>query len=179
MAIVQTNINYTYEKMIKDIESLKTSYSFIQTESIGFSVLKRPIPVIRLGQGKKAVFYSGAFHGNEWITSVLLMKFIEDYCNAFVENKTLFGYRIQNLFYSTSIYIAPMVNPDGVDLVTRFFPTNSPVYTRCRKIARLYPNIPFPDGWKANFNGVGLKNYQPVHMNTYLLKKISLYSRIF
>ena len=156
MAIVQTNNNYTYEIMRSDIYELNITYPFLQVQNIGFSVLGKQLPIIRLGRGEKEVFYSASFHANEWITSVILMKFIEDYCVAYSNNSSLFGYSIRNLFGNVSIYIMPMVNPDGVNLVTGAYNTNSSIYRSFQSIANNYSNIAFPNGWKANFNGVDL-----------------------
>ncbi len=160
MAIVQTNINYTHEIMMSNLHELNNTYPFIQIQNVGFSVLGKSIPVIKLGRGRKQIFYSGSIHAQEWITSVLLMKFIEDYCLAYVNNSSLYGVRIRDLFTQTSIYIMPMVNPDGVDLVTGFYPTGSLIYRSFKSIAENFPSIPFPDGWKANFNGESFINFQ-------------------
>ena len=165
MAIVQTNINYTYEIMMSNLHELNNTYPFIQIQNTSYSVLGKAIPVIRLGRGRKQVFYSASIHAQEWITSVLLMKFIEDYSLAYITNGSLYGVRIRDLFLSTSIYIMPMVNPDGVDLVTGFYPTNSLIYRSFQSIAQNFPSIPFPDGWKANFNGVDLNLQFPAGWN--------------
>jgi zinc carboxypeptidase family protein len=60
--IVPTNTNYNYFLLIKNINSLKSRYPFLEIFSSGKSVLGKNIPVIKIGTGSKEVFYSGAIH---------------------------------------------------------------------------------------------------------------------
>ena len=154
--IVQTNISYTYEILTKDIQELKNTYPFLQIGTIGYTVLGKSIPYIRIGNGAKEVMYSASFHANEWITTVVLMKFVEDFSKAYTQNTTIYDYRAQQIFEETTIYIVPMVNPDGVDLVTGAVQPETSIYQNYQYLAGNFPAIPFPSGWKANFNGVDL-----------------------
>ena len=161
--IVPTDINYTYDIMQMNISSFSTVFNFIEVGSIGNSVLGKAIPYIRIGNGPKEVFYSGAIHANEWITAPLLMKFIENLALNYVNDSYIYGYRARNLLNQVSIYVVPMCNPDGVDLVTNALLESSSAYKNAQKISQNYSDIPFPSGWKANIEGVDLNLQFPAN----------------
>ena len=60
--IVPSNISYSSSILSLNINSLKYRYPFLQVLSSGRSVLGKDIPVIKIGNGSKEVFYSGAIH---------------------------------------------------------------------------------------------------------------------
>jgi g-D-glutamyl-meso-diaminopimelate peptidase len=163
--IVPTNIPYTSCLLMTNIEQLKKKYSFLKSGVIGYSVLGKTIPYIKLGNGFKEVLYSASFHANEWITSTLLMKFVENYCIEYERNGLLYSYNVKELFNNVSIYIVPMINPDGVDLVTGAIKEDTGVYNNFKDISLRFPYIRFPLGWKANFNGVDLNLQFPAEWN--------------
>ena len=164
--IVNTSVKYNSNILKSDINSLMLHYPFINLITIGYSVLEKPIYCIKLGNGPKEVFYFGAIHANEWITCNLLMKFIEELCNAYAKNSNIIGYNIRNIFKNVTFYIVPMSNSDGVDLVNGNINLNSNAYLYARYVSNRYPSIPFPDGWKANIKGVDLNLQFPAGWET-------------
>ena len=60
--IVPTNINYSYSILQINISSLKSLYPFLEISSAGKSILGNDIPVIKIGNGSREVFYSAAIH---------------------------------------------------------------------------------------------------------------------
>ena len=154
--IVPTNISYTSQILNMNISALKTVYPFLNVSTIGTSVLGRRLQCIKFGNGRKEVFYCGATHANEWITAPLLMKFLENLSKSYVNNLNIFGVNSRELYDNVSLYIVPMVNPDGVDLVTGLLSESSWAYINAKQISSNFPDIPFPSGWKANIEGIDL-----------------------
>lgn len=154
--VVDTNIDYTYEILVRDIQGLQARYPFIEVGSAGNSVLGKTLYYLRLGTGPNQVFYNGSHHALEWITTPLLMKFIEDFSKAYVEGRMLDGYNPREIFQESSIYFIPMVNPDGVDLVLNGLQPDNPYYQDL--IRWNNGSTDFSTVWQANIRGVDLNH---------------------
>ena len=60
MNIVPTDKPYSYFLMRQNLITLNSTFPFINVQIIGNSVLGKNIYVIKLGKGKKKVFYSAS-----------------------------------------------------------------------------------------------------------------------
>jgi g-D-glutamyl-meso-diaminopimelate peptidase len=156
--VVYTDINYTYEILDRQLRGLRARYPFLEVGSIGQSVMGKNQYVVRLGRGTNQVSYNAAHHANEWITTPLLMKFIENVAKAYAVGGRLGNYSVPDIWRRSSIYIVPMVNPDGVDLVNYWPNFPDPAYSRAAQLNRT--GLPIPSVWKANIRGTDLNlNY--------------------
>ncbi len=156
--IVFTDIDYTYEIMERQIQGLRVRYPFLETGIAGKSVMGKNLYYIRLGRGSNQVFYNASHHANEWITSPLLMKFVENFAKAYSTGGSIRGYNIPEIWRRSTIYIIPMVNPDGVDLVLYWPNLSDPAYLRAAQLNNT--GLPLPRVWKANIRGTDLNlNY--------------------
>ena len=154
--IIKTNEFYTYSSMKDAVNALSNKYPFLKQGIIGYSVMNKTIPYIRIGSGSKKVVYVASTHANEGITTSVLLKFIEDYSLAYANGKEIFNKNAKELFDEVSIYLIPMLNPDGIELVYGNFPKSSEYYLNAVGISENFPNISFPSGWKANILGIDL-----------------------
>lgn len=160
MPIVKTDIPITSESCVRMIDELTAAYPFCRSEALTTSAFGRPVRTLVIGHGPRKVIYSAAHHANEWITALVLLKFVEDLAQAAASGVALFGIPAQKIMDEATIYTVPMVNPDGVDLVTGAIEPGELSYETARHLAQFYPAIPFPEGWKANLLGVDLNlNY--------------------
>ncbi len=140
----------------REIESLLRTYPFMRSEQLATTAFGRPISTLVVGNGPRKVIYSAAFHANEWITTLILLTFARQFGEAIVSGGEIAGQNARELKEKVTIYMVPLVNPDGVDLVTGAIDPASPEYALATALSENYPNIPFPAGWKANLLGVDL-----------------------
>ena len=160
MPIVDTTVPMTPELCIRTIERLTARYPFCRSELLARTAFGRPIRTLVIGNGPRKVLYSAAHHANEWITTPVLLKFVEDFALAIENSGQIGGVDARQLQRAATIYTVPMVDPDGVALVTGSITAGDPEYVQAQSIAADFPSIPFPDGWKANLLGVDLNlNY--------------------
>ena len=160
MPIVQTDVPMTSSLCNDTILKLTAAYPFCRSEELTRTAFGRSVRTLVIGTGKRKVLYSAAHHANEWITTPLLLKFAEELAEAIRSGGQIFNTDAKTLSETATIYMVPMVDPDGVDLVTGAIQPGELQYETAHTLADRYPAIPFPDGWKANLLGVDLNlNY--------------------
>lgn len=157
---INTPSDYGYFKLQKDLNLLQEAYPFLHMEIIGQSVMGKEIFSIRIGSGPNKIHYNGAIHANEWITTPVLMKFLEDYAKAYSRDEDLYGIKASGLFHRTSLWLVPMVNPDGVELVQEGIAPEHPYYGQLLEWNQGSSDF---QGWKANIRGVDLNDQFPAH----------------
>lgn len=161
MAIVQTDVPITSAANERMIGEIVRTYPFCRTEVLATTAFQRPISTLVIGNGPRKVIFSASHHANEWITTLVLLKFAEDLAQAIQSGGRIYERDARSLADAVTIYMVPMVNPDGVDLVTGAIPKGNIQYDLAERLSDNYPNIPFPDGWKANLLGVDLNLQYP------------------
>ena len=160
MPIVNTGIPITSELTERYLQEIAQTYPFTRLEKVGTTDFQRPIWMLTIGTGKRHVLFTAAHHANEWITALLLLKYGEDLADAIQKEGILFGQRAKEMAEAVTIHLIPLVNPDGVDLVTGAIREGDSQYALARTLAAGYPDISFPNGWKANLPGTDLNlNY--------------------
>ena len=75
MAIVPTDAPITAAQNAQLIKQLTRTYPYIRSEILITTVFRRPVPTLVIGNGPRKVIFSAAHHANEWITSLILLKF--------------------------------------------------------------------------------------------------------
>lgn len=157
MSIVKADVPITSARNTALIAALQEAYPFIRTWQFATTAFGRPLWALSIGSGQRQVLYTAAHHANEWLTAYILLKFAED----LAQQERVYGIPTETILRTATITLVPLVDPDGVDLVTGAIEPGSEEYALAQGLAAGYPAIAFPDGWKANLLGVDLNLQYP------------------
>ena len=155
--IVEPTLPYNSERLNRDCLALAERYpGIVSLSSIGESALGKDIPLLKLGKGVRPLLWIGSLHAREVVTTGYLLLTIEEYARAY-DSYTAFGStpaeKVQWLLDEFTVYIVPMANPDGVDIVT----ANGKATVTVKNSAT----------WKSNANGVNLNRNFPFDWESY------------
>ena len=147
---------YTYDELMSDVQRLQEKYPRSMTAGmIGTSELRRPIPVLRLGDtdAQYHVLLQGAIHGREHMTSWLLMAMADYWLD---QDLAAYG--------DICFHIIPMVNPDGVVISQTGTLTQHQLSIYHNDLALGYTTLTeeeYAADWKANGLGVDINRNFP------------------
>ena len=135
MAIVKTDVPMTSALCNETILALVEQYPFLRTEVLVETAFDRPIRTLVIGEGPRKVLYSASHHANEWITTTVILKFVEELAEAIATGGKIWGVDGKLISDVATIYTVPMVDPDGVDLVTGAIQPGELQYELARNLA--------------------------------------------
>ena len=161
MSVINTTVPITAAAADRAILELAQNHPYCRTEVLATTAYDRPLRTLVIGTGPSKLLLSASHHANEWITTLILLQYAEDLCAAYDRGDAIDGIPAADLLKQATLHMIPMVDPDGVDLVTGAIVPGSIPYEIAKSMAANYPAIPFPSGWKANLKGVDLNLQYP------------------
>ncbi|MEO3944139.1 M14 family metallopeptidase [Gorillibacterium sp. CAU 1737] len=163
MAVVVPAWPYGYPEVTEDLQLLQLRYPFLEVVEIGESVLGKPLPAVKIGEGPVRVHVNAAIHANEWITAAAAMKMVEELSAAYQSGTPLQGKDVRSLLSSVTLWVVPMLNPDGVELVQEGLTAEHPYSAQLLEWNGGSYDF---QGWKANIRGVDLNDQFPAGWET-------------
>jgi murein tripeptide amidase MpaA len=163
---------YTYNQYLQEMEESKIEFQSIVTiDTIGTSVMNRPIHRIILGKGKEHIQISGSHHAREWMTSWLCTQLVREYARLYQNDACWNGKAVREMLDRISLVFIPMVNPDGVVLATEGWASAGLMEEEYRMMAERSDIGERYWLWKANIRGVDLNrqyemNWDQIRNNT-------------
>jgi len=114
---------HSYQEALVLFKELEEQFpSFVRVETIGTTWEKRDIILVTLSHdisqadNKPALFYTGTIHAREYIGMELAISFVQH-----VVKGIHYDPRISESFESSTMYIVPCVNPDGLEYSRNHF----------------------------------------------------------
>lgn len=152
---INTNRPMDYNLLSEHLAQMQWEFPFACFFDIGKSIFGRQLHMVRLGKGHRTVFINAAHHGSEWMTSMQLLNFCNAFCQAAEDGLSLFGYNCRLILKKYTLFLMPMVNPDGVCLAVNGLSKESFFYER---ILSMNGGSTDFTHWQANGRGVDLNH---------------------
>ena len=160
------------EKLIQSIISDRINENMsvsVETRVFARSVCRRNIHMISFGNvSDSPTLYAGTFHGMEWLTGLVLIKFAGKLVHCINNNQKLRGVDISSYLKKHGLVIIPCVNPDGVEIS---------LHGPCAALN--YKNLVYRSSngnsasWQANARGVDLNHNFPAKWEDLRKREIS------
>ena len=158
--IMDLRFSMDHSTMMTVLDEFASRYPAMSVTVLGQSIMGRAIPMVHLGaqnaaEKSRRVLYLGAHHGSEWMTTSVLLRFINEYCELLRSDGMAEGMRVKRLEEACEIDIVPMLNSDGVEYAIRGVSADNPL--RDRLLRMNGGSIDFSH-WQANARGVDLNH---------------------
>jgi g-D-glutamyl-meso-diaminopimelate peptidase len=150
-----SSLPFDYSALMERLHRLADTYSFLTLSYMGTSVLDRAIPILHVGSGGRRVLYVGAHHGMEWITSLVLVRFLEELCETVENRRFVKGIYPCDLLGGYTLSVVPMLNPDGVEYQIHGVSEENPLRERLLEMNGGSEDF---SCWQANARGVDLNH---------------------
>lgn len=103
--------NCTHAEIQAEVQAVVArSNGLLRVEEVGRSLEGRAISLVQAGTGPRRILLWSQMHGDEYTATLALMDILHCIINRTEEEKW-----IQEMFEQTSLYILPMLNPDGAE----------------------------------------------------------------
>ena len=105
---------HDYDEMTAALQQLAAAHPSLATlQSLGMSVQGRHVWALTMragpDDGRPAVLYDGAHHGDEVIASEILVRYAQGLAAGYPSSE-----RARTILEGTTVVLVPMVNPDGI-----------------------------------------------------------------
>ena len=141
----------TAENQRKMIFSLKKSFPFLGVRVIGRSLCQRGIFSLHIGRSENPLLIAAGFHGQEWMTSLLALRFAELILKSKACGMKIYG--ADTACISREIIIVPCVNPDGVQIAINGI---DGAWKYAENVSRISASS--TEKWNANALGVDINH---------------------
>lgn len=141
----------TAENQRKMIFSLKKVYPFLGVRVIGKSLCQRGIFSLHIGRSENPLLIAAGFHGQEWLTSLLALRFAELILKSKACRMKIYG--ADTACISREIIIVPCVNPDGVQIAINGI---DGAWRYAENVSRIAASS--TEKWNANARGVDINH---------------------